>query len=75
MSSLELQLLTALDANRTLSTWLVADYKAGRKPSDATITAFMSIPAVNALRREYSDKELVTALADVLEAVLARMGE
>lgn len=74
LSYLEHRLLLIMDANRTVSSKLVQAYKAGQKPSDSVIAAFMRIPAVSLMRvsegGEYADVEIVKALADVIETVL-----
>lgn len=73
MTRLEHRLLMILTANQILTGRLAQAYKEGRKPDDATIAAFMGIPAVRATRGEYTDVEIVTALADVMETILQRM--
>lgn len=75
MSLLELKLLTVIDAHRAIVTPLVLAYRAGKAPSKAAQAAFMALPAVTFLRGEYTDEQIVTALANVLETVLQRMGE
>lgn len=74
MSILELKLLTIMDTNRKLVTPLILAYRAGKAPPTAAQEAFMALPAVYFLRGEYTDVQIVSALARAIETVLQQMG-
>lgn len=75
LSLLEHRLLLLMEMHRKEFSPLVLAYRKGVPPSDAAIAAFMGIPQVAVLRDEYTDVEIVKALATGIETALGSMGE
>lgn len=70
---LEHRLNIILNNNRAIFGKLALAYKQGKKPDDNTIAAFLAIPHVALMRGEYTDVQIVGAVANIIDTVIRRM--